>query len=60
MNRAGEFVGIIFDGNIECLVWDYVFDDERGRAGGGARARDPRGAAQVYDADALVNELTGG
>jgi hypothetical protein len=59
VDRAGEFVGIIFDGNIESLAWDYYFDDERGRA----VAVDARGILEalraVYGADALVKELTG-
>ncbi len=58
VGRAGEFVGIIFDGNIESLAWDYYFDDERGRA----VAVDARGILEalrvVYGADGLVNELT--
>jgi hypothetical protein len=58
VDRAGDFVGIIFDGNIESLAWDYYFDDERGRA----VAVDARGILEalraVYGADALVKELT--
>ena len=58
VDRAGEFVGIIFDGNIESLAWDYYFDDERGRA----VAVDARGILEalnkVYGATALVEELT--
>jgi hypothetical protein len=59
VDRKGEFVGIIFDGNIESLAWDYYYDDERGRA----VAVDARGIVEalrkVYGADALVRELTG-
>ena len=59
VNRAGEFVGLIFDGNIQSLAWDYVFTDEQGRA----VAVDARGILEalrkVYGADALVDELTG-
>src|SRR5262249_14602560 len=32
VNRAGEFVGIIFDGNIQSLVLDYSYSDEQARA----------------------------
>ncbi len=32
VNREGELVGIIFDGNLPSLVWDYVFAEEDGRA----------------------------
>ena len=59
VDRAGEFVGIIFDGNIESLAWDYYFDDERGRA----VAVDARGIVEalrkVYEADALVRGADG-
>ena len=59
VDRSGDFVGIIFDGNIESLAWDYYFSDERGRA----VAVDARGIVEalrsVYQADALVRELSG-
>ena len=59
VDRAGEFVGIIFDGNIQSLAWDYYFDDEQGRA----VAVDARGIVEalrkVYEAPELVRELTG-
>ena len=32
VNQAGQFVGIIFDGNIQSLVLDYVYDDKQARA----------------------------
>ena len=58
VNRAGEFVGIIFDGNLESLPWDYAYGDTQGRATSvdsaailhaldkiyGAQASDPRTA----------------
>jgi hypothetical protein len=59
VDRAGDFVGIIFDGNIQSLAWDYYFDDEQGRA----VAVDARGIVEalqkVYEAPVLVRELTG-
>lgn len=58
INRAGEFVGIIFDGNIESLAWDYFYTDDVGRA----VSVDARGILEaldeLYDADAVVKELT--
>jgi hypothetical protein len=58
VDRAGDFVGIIFDGNIQSLAWDYYFTDERGRS----VSVDARGILEalrkVYGADALVRELT--
>ncbi|MGE3310849.1 MAG: S46 family peptidase [Limisphaerales bacterium] len=59
VNRAGEFVGIIFDGNLASLVLDFAFDDVQARA----ISVDSRGILEalrkVYDARALVDELTG-
>jgi hypothetical protein len=59
VDRAGDFVGIIFDGNIHSLAWDYYFADEQGRS----VSVDARGILEalgkVYGADALRAELTG-
>lgn len=59
VNREGEVVGIIFDGNIESLPWDFVYGDEQGRA----VSVDVRGIIEalrnVYGATALADELTG-
>jgi hypothetical protein len=59
VNRAGEIVGIIFDGNIQSLVWDFYYDDRQGRA----VQVDSRGIIdalrKIYGADGLANELTG-
>jgi hypothetical protein len=58
VNRAGEFVGIVFDGNPQSLSWDYQFDDRQGR-GVSVHARGIMEALQkVYAATPLVNELT--
>ncbi|MSO23838.1 MAG: S46 family peptidase [Acidobacteria bacterium] len=32
VNRAGEIVGLIFDGNLPSLVWTFQYDAQRGRA----------------------------
>jgi len=59
VDRAGDFVGIVFDGNIESLAWNYFFTETQGRT----VAVDARGIAEalrsVYGADALLRELTG-
>jgi hypothetical protein len=28
----GDFVGIVFDGNIETLTWDYLYSDKQARS----------------------------
>jgi hypothetical protein len=60
VNRAGELVGILFDGNIYSLVWDFVYDDEQARSVMVHSAGILEALRQVYGADDLVRELTGG
>jgi hypothetical protein len=57
VNRAGELVGLIFDGNIESLVGRFVYEEEKNRsvavhAGGIIHA-----LRAVYDAGPLADEL---
>ena len=60
MNRAGEFVGIIFDGNLQSLSWDYVFSDKQGRATSVDSAAILEALKTVYQAPELVKELKTG
>jgi hypothetical protein len=60
VNRAGEFVGIMFDGNLESLPWDYAFSDKQGRAIAADSAAILEGLDKVYHAKALVRELLDG
>lgn len=59
VNKAGEVVGIIFDGNIQSLPWNFAFSDKQGRS----VQVDSRGIIEalrkVYGAEGLVHELTG-
>ena len=59
VNKAGEVVGIIFDGNIQSLVLNFYYDDRQARA----VHVDSRGIIEalrkIYGADALANELNG-
>jgi hypothetical protein len=58
VNREGEFVGIIFDGNIQSLAWDYFFTEEQGRAVSVDAQGILEALRKVYDAGALADELT--
>jgi hypothetical protein len=58
VNRNGEFVGIIFDGNIQSLAWDYFFTDEQGRAVSVDAQGILEALRKVYDAGGLADELT--
>ena len=58
VNRAGEFVGIIFDGNIQSLPLDYIYTDKQARAVSVDSRAIIEALDQVYHTDALVAELT--
>jgi hypothetical protein len=59
VNRNAEVVGLIFDGNIQSLVLDFIYDEDIARA----VAVDSRGIVEalrkVYEANDLVDEITG-
>lgn len=59
VNRDGEVIGLIFDGNLQSLPGAFLYDGTANRA----LAVDVRGMVEalgkVYGADALVKELTG-
>lgn len=59
VNKKGEVVGIIFDGNIQSLPWNFAYSDVQGRA----VSVDARGIQEVlrtvYGATALADELMG-
>jgi hypothetical protein len=59
INKNGEVVGLIFDGNIQSLVLDFIFDQKQARA----VSVDSRGMIEalrnVYDAGWVADELTG-
>lgn len=58
LNREGEFVGIIFDGNIGSLALDYFYTEERSRALSVDARAIVEALRKVYDAAALADELT--
>ena len=57
VNKAGEFVGIIFDGNIQSLVLDCIFTDKQARAVSVDSAAIIEALRSIYDAQPLVDEL---
>jgi hypothetical protein len=59
VNREGELVGLIFDGNIESLAGDYVYDGTKNRAVAVHSAGMIEGLRKIYGADKLADELEG-
>jgi hypothetical protein len=58
INQNGELVGLIFDGNIQSLVGDFIYDESVNRA----ISVDSRGMLEVlkkvFGANEIVSELT--
>jgi hypothetical protein len=59
INRGGEIVGLIFDGNIESLVGDFVYDGEANRAVAVHTGGITEVLEKLYGAGRLVRELKG-
>jgi len=59
VNRRGEFVGIIFDGNIQSLVGDFLYTEDQARAVAVHSSAIIEALRKVYGADALGDELLG-
>ena len=59
VNRAGELVGIIFDGNLQSLALDFAYTETQARAVSVDSRAIIEALRKVYDAQDLANELTG-
>ena len=59
INRNAEIVGLIFDGNIESLVGDFVYDEAKNRAVAVHTAAMTEAMRKIYGADVLADELQG-
>jgi hypothetical protein len=57
VNRKGELVGIIFDGNIYSLVLDLVYTEERARAVSVASQAILEALRKIYGATELADEI---
>ncbi|HTH48003.1 MAG TPA: S46 family peptidase [Candidatus Limnocylindria bacterium] len=60
VNRAGEFVGIIFDGNLQSLVLDFAYDDVQARAVSVHSSAIIEALNKVYGVKDIVRELQTG
>jgi hypothetical protein len=58
INRDAEIIGLLFDGNIQSLIGDYVYDETQNRS----VCVDSRGMIEalrkVYGANEIADELT--
>jgi hypothetical protein len=59
INRNGELVGLIFDGNIESLVGDFVYNGEANRAVAVHSAGMTEALKKLYNCPGLMKELLG-
>lgn len=59
LNRAGEYVGLVFDGNIEAFAWDYFYTDEQARCVSVQSAALIEALRRVYDMGGLADEIEG-
>jgi hypothetical protein len=59
INQKAELVGLIFDGNIESLVGDFVYDETANRAVSVHSAAMVEALRKLYGAGKLADELQG-
>jgi hypothetical protein len=57
VNRTGELVGIIFDGNIQSLALDYSYTDRQARAVAVHSAGIVEALKNIYHAQRVISEL---
>lgn len=58
LNANAEVIGLIFDGNIQSLIGDYYYDESQNRAVSVDARAIIEALSKVYEAEALVKELT--
>ena len=59
INRDGELVGLVFDGNIESMAGDFEYDGAKNRTVAVHSSGMIEGLRKFYGANALADELEG-
>lgn len=59
INAKGEVVGLIFDGNIQSLVLDFIYTEKEARAVAVCSPGIIEALRKVYDAEFLAEEIVG-
>ena len=59
VNAKGEYVGLVFDGNIQSLVGRYAYDDKRNRTVAVHSSGIVEALRSIYGMGALAAEVTG-
>ena len=59
LNRAGEYVGLVFDGNVQAFAWDYAYTDEQARCVSVHSKALIEALRKIYDMGALADEVEG-
>ncbi len=59
INQKGELVGLVFDGNIQSLVGDFVYDDYQNRTVAVHSSAMLMALRQIYDGGNLADEIEG-
>jgi len=59
VNREGEYVGLVFDGNIESFAWDYFYTDQQARCVAVHSQALIEALRRIYDMGALADEIQG-
>ena len=57
VNRAGELVGLVFDGNIESLAGNYIYDETVNRSVAVHTGGITEALRKLYDVAPLLKEL---
>jgi hypothetical protein len=60
INKDAEIVGLIFDGNIQSLVLDFIYTEDQARALAVASQGIIEAMRKVYGADKLADEIVSG